>query len=123
MNVGDEQRGETSERDGVHAAQIRLLRPYFISARKYGACEGSQRDKTQKNSRKKLAAAKKPGDEREKEIEHLFDGKRPEHAPIAGKPSTLRLQYIDVQRQRGQQRAAKTTRFGGNDKRRDVRIV
>jgi hypothetical protein len=65
---------------------------------KYCASEGSQRDETDQNRQKKLAAAKKPRHEREKEVEHLFKGKRPEDAPIGWKPSALRLQQVDVQR-------------------------
>ena len=52
-----DQRGEAAQGNGIHAAKVRLLTPYFVSVSEHSATEGPEQDQTDKKRYEQLASA------------------------------------------------------------------
>jgi hypothetical protein len=67
-----------------------------------GAPKWTQHNKGEENPYKQLASSEHSANQREKEMEHFLDGKRPENVPIPRKIPGPSFQNIDAERQRRQ---------------------
>src|ERR1035438_8942707 len=91
--------------------------------RQHGATERAEHGEAEKNRRHQLAAAQEPAQQREEEIEHLLDRKRPENIPAAGKVSVPGLQKIHVKSECGDERAAEPSPIRRDNEVFDVREI
>src|SRR5262252_8623397 len=77
--------------------------------------ERAERDEGEKQRDQQLALFEQAADEREEEIEHLFDGERPEDVPVARQISAASFENIDVKGKRRKKSATESPGFRGND--------
>src|SRR5215472_11197141 len=79
--------------------------------REYGATEGSGHREGNQEGNQPFALTQEPAEQRKEKIEHLFDRKRPEDVPIAGKVAASCLQDVDVKSKRREKRPTQSTCF------------
>src|ERR1700678_3294513 len=94
--------------------------PYLIAVSKRSS-ERTHRHEGEKQRNEQLSPAKQPKNQREKEIEHLLDRKRPENIPVAGEIAAPGFQYIDVECERGDQGTPESSGALLNDEVSDMR--
>src|ERR1700690_3508992 len=102
MDSRNEERREAAESDGVHSSEIGILAPDFAPMREHRAGNGSEQNEGAQNGHEDFHAPEKARPQREKEIEHFFDGKRPQNIPIAGKVAVTGFEHIQVESEGGE---------------------
>ena len=97
-------RAEHAERDRRHARQIGLFLPDLVAAQ--GGVRPWHRQRQQRQHRQQHhAAPRQQAHDREADVEHLLDRQRPQHVPVAWQVAGLPLVPVQVQAERGKDRA------------------
>src|SRR5579862_690534 len=115
MDSRNQQRREAAESDGVHSSQIGIFTPDFAPMREHRPGKGSEQNEGAQNRDEEFRTPEKARHQREEEIEHFFDRKRPQNIPIAGKVAATVLEHIDVESEGGKEGTSEAACVLGDD--------
>src|SRR5262249_49472468 len=112
---GDEEGGEAAEGDGVHAAEVGVVLPDGIAAGEQSAGEWAGGHEGEEERDEEFSAAEEFREERKEQVEHFFDGERPENVPSRGEVTAASFEDVDVKGEGGEESAGESARFCGDD--------